>query len=92
MFTLEELNELFRENWSKILTAGYLVFWKHFPAGGYLDTSKFKIFKFLRNPVEVRLIVFRWLEQSSLLPEIIIMIAYDSFIVFRAFMEYFSEN
>ena len=24
---LEELNELFRENWSKFLTAGYLVFW-----------------------------------------------------------------
>ena len=23
---LEELNELFRENWSKFLTAGYLVF------------------------------------------------------------------
>ena len=34
---LEELNELFRENWSKFLTAGYLVF--HFPAAGYLDTS-----------------------------------------------------
>ena len=28
---LEELNELFQENWSKFLTAGYLVF--------YLDTS-----------------------------------------------------
>ena len=36
---LEELNELFRENWSKFLTAGYLVFWKQFPAAGYLDTS-----------------------------------------------------
>ena len=35
----EELNELFRENWSKFLTAGYLVFWKQFPAAGYLDTS-----------------------------------------------------
>ena len=36
---LEELNELFRENWSKFLTTGYLVFWKQFPAAGYLDTS-----------------------------------------------------
>ena len=36
---LEELNELFRENWSKFLTAGYLVSWKQFPAAGYLDTS-----------------------------------------------------
>ena len=36
---LEELNKLFRENWSKFLTAGYLVFCKHFPAAGYLDTS-----------------------------------------------------
>ena len=36
---LEELNQPFRENWSKFLTAGYLVFWKHFPAAGYLDTS-----------------------------------------------------
>ena len=37
---LEELNELFRENWSKFLTAGYLVFWKQFPADrcGYLET------------------------------------------------------
>ena len=34
---LEELNELFQENWSKFLTAGYLVFWKKFPAAGYLD-------------------------------------------------------
>ena len=34
----EELNELFRENWSKFLTAGYLVFWKQFPAAVYLDT------------------------------------------------------
>ena len=33
---LEELNELFRENWLKFLTAGYLVFWKQFPAAGYL--------------------------------------------------------
>ena len=37
---LEELNELFRENWSKFLTSGYLVFLKQFPAAGYLDTSK----------------------------------------------------
>ena len=36
---LEELNEPFRENWSKFLTTGYLVFWKQFPAAGYLDTS-----------------------------------------------------
>ena len=36
---LEELNKLFQENWSKFLTAGYLVFLKHFPAAGYLDTS-----------------------------------------------------
>ena len=36
---LEELNELFQENWSKFLTAGYLVFWKQFPAAGYLDTN-----------------------------------------------------
>ena len=36
---LEELNELLRENWSKFLTAGYLVFWKQFAAAGYLDTS-----------------------------------------------------
>ena len=36
---LEELNKLFRENWSKFLTAGYLVFWKQFPAAGYLDTA-----------------------------------------------------
>ena len=36
---LEELNELFRENWSKFLTAGYLVFWKQFPAAGYLDRN-----------------------------------------------------
>ena len=42
---LEELNKLFRKNWSKFLTSGYqfiLVFWKQFPAAGYLDTS-FKI-------------------------------------------------
>ena len=32
------------------------------------------------------------LEQSLFLPEVILMIACDSFIVFRAFMEYFSEN
>ena len=37
---LEELNELFRENWSKFLTSGYLVFLKQFPAAGYPDTSK----------------------------------------------------
>ena len=37
---LEELNEPFRENWSKFVTAGYLVFWKQFPAAGYVDTSK----------------------------------------------------
>ena len=39
---LEELNKLFRENWSKFLTSGYqfiLVFWQQFPAAGYLDTS-----------------------------------------------------
>ena len=36
---LEELNELFWENWSKFLTSGYLVFWKQFLAAGYLDTS-----------------------------------------------------
>ena len=36
---LEKLNKLFRENWSKFLTAGYLVFWKQFPAAGYLDTA-----------------------------------------------------
>ena len=37
---LEELNELFRENWSKFLTAGYLVFFLtlYFPAAVYLDT------------------------------------------------------
>ena len=40
---LEELNEPFRENWSKFLTAGYLVFWKQFPAAGYLDTSFYKL-------------------------------------------------
>ena len=34
----EELNDLFRENWSKFLTAGYLVFLKQFLAAGYLDT------------------------------------------------------
>ena len=28
---LEQLNEPFRENWSKFLTAGYLVFFKTFP-------------------------------------------------------------
>ena len=28
---LQELNELFRENWSKFLTARYLVFVKQFP-------------------------------------------------------------
>ena len=37
---LEELKELFRENWSKFLTAGYIVFAKHFAAAGYLDTSQ----------------------------------------------------
>ena len=36
---LEQLNKLFRENWSKFLTAGYLVFCKQFPAAQYLDTS-----------------------------------------------------
>ena len=40
---LEELNELFRENWSKFLTAGYPVFWKQFPVAGYLDTSFWEI-------------------------------------------------
>ena len=42
---LEELNELFRENWSKFLTAVYLVFWKQFPAAGYLDTAIKKHFR-----------------------------------------------
>ena len=54
---LEELNESFRENWSKFLTAGYLVFWKQFPAAGYVDTSffltnvhwKYKVWKFINN-------------------------------------------
>ena len=36
---LEQLNKLFRENWSKFLTAGYLVFCKQFPAAQYLGTS-----------------------------------------------------
>ena len=37
---LEELNKLFRENWSKFLTAGYLVFLKTVPGSpGYLDTA-----------------------------------------------------
>ena len=36
---LEELNEPYGENWSKFLTAGYLVFGKQFPAAGFLDTS-----------------------------------------------------
>ena len=44
---LEELNELFRENWSKFLTAGYLDFWKHFPAAGYLDTSWWQLFVYV---------------------------------------------
>ena len=38
----EEFNELFPENWSKFLPAGYLVFWKQFPAAGYLDTQYFE--------------------------------------------------
>ena len=36
--------------------------------------------------------VLNVLEQSLLLPEVIIMIACDSFVVFWAFMECFSEN
>ena len=36
---LEELNYLFGDNWWKLLTAGYVFFWKQFPAAGYLDTS-----------------------------------------------------
>ena len=38
---LEELNELFRENWSKLhwLPGIYLVFLNQFPAAGYLDIS-----------------------------------------------------
>ena len=36
---LKELNELFRENWSKFLTSGYVVFWKQCLSAGYLDTS-----------------------------------------------------
>ena len=40
---LEELSELFGENWSKFLTAGYLVFWKQFPAAGYLDKKTNKM-------------------------------------------------
>ena len=39
---LEELNKLFWQNRSKFLTSGYLVFWKQFPAAGYLDTSKIR--------------------------------------------------
>ena len=46
---LEELNELFGENWSKFLTAGYLVFWKQFPAAWYLDTSMALMHSFLRQ-------------------------------------------
>ena len=48
---LEELSEPFGENWSKFLTAGYIVFWKHFPAAGYLDTfyTKYGISKDLRK-------------------------------------------
>ena len=42
-YVLEELNELFRENCSEFLTAGDLVFWKHFPAAGYLDTSLIRL-------------------------------------------------
>ena len=47
---LEELNELLRENWTKFLTAGYLVFCKHFPAAGYLDTSVSKQKNSVRRP------------------------------------------
>ena len=47
---LEELNELFGENWSKFLTSGYLVFCKHFPAAGYLDTSVSKQTNSVRKP------------------------------------------
>ena len=36
--------------------------------------------------------VLNVLEQSLLLPEVIIMIACESFFVFRAFTECFSEN
>ena len=36
---LDELNELFWENWSKFMTSRYLVFWKQSQAAGYLDTS-----------------------------------------------------
>ena len=46
---LDELNELFREKWSKFLTAGYLVFCKHFPAAGYLDPSLIFFLKKQKN-------------------------------------------
>ena len=46
---LEELNELFRENWSRFLIVGYLVFLKHFPAAGHLDTSFKKLTAALKN-------------------------------------------
>ena len=42
---LVELNELSGENRSKFLTTGYLVFWKQFPAAGYLDTSFFLMYQ-----------------------------------------------
>ena len=45
-----KLWELFRENWSKFLTAWYLVFWKQSPATGYLDELfETNIFAFLSN-------------------------------------------
>ena len=35
----KELNEVFRGNWSKFLTSGYVVFWEQFLGAKYLDTS-----------------------------------------------------
>ena len=35
------------------MTAGYLVFWKQFPAAGYVDTSYFKCSNMhLNTPIE----------------------------------------
>ena len=56
---LGELNEPFRENRSKFLTAGYLVFWKHFPAAGYLDTSFFFMMDLRRHHL-TQIIWVRW--------------------------------
>jgi len=50
-YVLRGIKRAISRKWLKFLTAGYLVFWKQFPAAGYLDTSFFnQVYHVLGTP------------------------------------------